>query len=160
MTATRLAAVVNYLITMAEGLTSTGLSGVTVQDGPPTSQIRGLPKVLVIAGRWEPSTDQRSAARSVIAAGDGNASRRESITVDCSAYSQSGDLDMKPRRDEVFAFVGALEQALVADRTLSGLVMGDTRISAIEGYRPVQNEAGAAAICDFTIAATAALWDG
>jgi hypothetical protein len=160
VTSSRLPQTLDYLVAMAAGLTATTLAGVFVQDGPPTSSVRGEQRVLVIGGRWEAGQDSRPAGAGVQAAGMGNASRNEAITVQGSAFSQSGDTDIKARRDDVFAALAVLEQAIVGDRTLGGLVLGDARVSAVDGYRPVQNERGAAAVVDFTISATALLWDG
>jgi hypothetical protein len=152
--------VVAYLVVMAQGLQANTLAGVHVQDGPPTANVGGLPRVLVIGGEWQPSDVARAGANGTQEPSMGNASRNETITVACSAYSQSGDPDMAGRRTETFAVTAALENAVVADRTLGGLVLGDARVASVDEYRPLQNERGSAAVVNFTITATALLWDG
>lgn len=152
--------VLDYLVALASGLTASTLAGVQVQDGPPTQSLAGLPKVLVIGGEWQPSETVRSGATGPQEPSMGNASRNESISVACSAFSQSGDTDMKARRDEAFAIEAAFENAVIADPTLGGLCYGDARVAAVDDYRPLQNERGSAAVVDFTITATALLWDG
>jgi hypothetical protein len=152
--------VTDYLVALAAGLTATTLAGVHVQDGPPTAQLLGLRKVLVVGGEWQPSDIARPGATGTQEPSMGNASRNESILVACSAFSQSGDTGMKILRDEAFAVEAAFENAVIIDRTLGGLCYGDARVAAVDNYRPIQNERGAAAIVDFTITATALLWDG
>lgn len=156
MSSSRVPQVLAYYLALARALP---LDDLWVQDGPPTSEVRGEGRVLVLGGRWESSGDPRGAARGVETPSVGNASRSQVITVTGSAFSQAGDDDMAARRIEVYAVVGALEQAVVDDRTLGGLVMGDARLTDDE-YRPVQNERGSAAVVDFTLSATALLWDG
>lgn len=156
----KIPAVLDYIVAMCQTLTATTLAGVTVQDGPPTANLAALSKVLVLGGEWEPSAVARPGASGSQEPSAGNASRNETISIAGSAFSQSGDTDIKARRDEVFAIVAALENALVADRTLGGLVLGDARVASTDAYRPVQNERGSAAVDDFTITATALLWDG
>jgi hypothetical protein len=149
-----------WLVSSAQALTATTLDGVFVQDGPPTASLAAHPKVLVIGGEWLPSDVSRPGAASTQEPSMGNASRNESLTVACSAFSQSGDTDMAARRAECFAVVAAVENLLVADRTMGGLSYGDALVGSYDAYRPLQNERGSAAIVDFTITATALLWDG
>ena len=156
----RIPQVLDYLVAMASGLTATTLAGVQVQDGPPTQSLAGLPRVLVIGGEWQPSDVARPGATGTQEPSMGNASRNETISVACSAFSQSGDTDMRARRDEAFAVEAALENAVIADRTLGGLCYGDARVASVDDYRPLQNERGSAAVVDFTITCTALLWDG
>jgi hypothetical protein len=156
----KLDATLTWLVAAAQGLTATTLAGVHIQDGPPTSSLAGLPKVLVIGGEWLPSDVSRAGASSTQEPSMGNASRNETMSISCSAFSQSGDTDMAARRAETFAIVAAVENLLVADRTMGGLTYGDARVGSYDAYRPLQNERGGAAIVDFTITATALLWDG
>jgi hypothetical protein len=149
--------VIDRYLTLARSLP---IDGLFVQDGPPTVEVRAVPRVLVLAGRWDTGADGRGAARSTQVPAGGNASRSEAITVTGSAFAQSGDTDMADRRTEVFEVLAVLEQAVVDDRTLGGLVMGDARLASVDDYRPVQNERGSAAVVDFTLSATALLWDG
>lgn len=156
----RIPDVLTYLVAQCTALQSTTLAGVRVQDGPPTLALTDERKVLVIGGEWEPSDTTRPGAAAEQTPSMGNASRDEAISVTCSAFSQSGDADVAGRRTEAFGITSAVEAMIVADRTLGGLCYGDARLDSVDEYRAVQNERGSAAVVDFTITATALLWDG
>lgn len=53
----------------------------------------------------------------------GNVSRDERAVLHCTAWSGAGDQDVKARRDEAFAIVAAVEQAIRADGTLGAAVL-------------------------------------
>lgn len=53
----------------------------------------------------------------------GAVSRDERAVIHCTAWSGAGDQDVKARRDEAFAIVGAVELAIAGDPTLSGAVL-------------------------------------
>lgn len=156
----RIPDVLAYLVAQCTALQASTLAGVYVQDGPPTLALVEQRKVLVIGGEWEPSSTSRPGARGTQTPSMGNASRDEAIEIACSAFSQSGDSDVATRRAEAGGIVAAVENRVIADRTLGGITYGDALVAGWDAYRPIQNERGSAAIIDFTIKATALLWDG
>jgi hypothetical protein len=152
---TKVPLVINAVLALAR---TSAAADVYVQDGPPTRQLGGLPKVLVVGGTWD--DPDRAGAVATQIPGMGNASRNEQIAVTCSAFAQSGDVDMAPRRVDVFAIVAALENAIVADRSLAGVGWGDAYVSSVDEVDQRQSEAGSACIVTFTVSTTALLWDG
>lgn len=76
-------------------------------------------------------------------------SRYEIGSVPCAVISQSGDDDMQARFAQAQLVLRALENSLVADLSLSGLVMIAHITSG--GLRPLQNQGGARVLCPFYV---------
>lgn len=161
MTATKIDDVLTYLVTGATALQATTLAGVTVQDGPwPAAYSVVDPEFLIVGGSFEPENQGESAVTAVQTPSRmGNNSAVEDLTVRCVAVSQSGDTAMSPRRARAVAITEAFEDFLIADPKLGGLLQSVATLS-VDGVRQVQNRAGAYCAVDFTIGASALIWNG
>jgi hypothetical protein len=79
----------------------------------------------------------------------GGTSRYELGTIPCAVICQSGDDVMQDRFDRAQVLLAAMENALVADLDLSGLVMIAHITSG--GPLPLQNEAGSGVLAPFIV---------
>lgn len=123
MATSRVPAAVDALLAILRA--SSGLSGVTVVDGPPTTNLSDLDHVFV---GYQPGADNAvGLAQSFNSAGA--RTRDEEFTIACYAESRAGGTDMQARRARCFALVAAAEEALRATDaaptapTLSGAVL-------------------------------------
>jgi hypothetical protein len=161
MTATRVDDVLTYLVAAAVAAQATTLAGVTVQDGPwPAAYSVVDPEFLIVGGDFEPANAGQSAVsatqtRSLM----GNNSMEEELTVRCVVVSQSGDTAMGPRRARAVAITEAFEDLLTADQKLGGLLQSAATLS-VDGVRQVQNSRGAYCALNFTVGASALIWNG
>lgn len=152
MATSRVPAAVDALLTILQA--SSALSGATIVDGPPTTNLSDLDHVFV---GYQPNAEA-----SVQLAQDFNSAgartRDEDFTIACYAESRSGDTDMQARRSRAFALVAAVEEALRATDaaptapTLSGTVLWAhlTTGNLLQGQ-----SAGAQAGVEFTVSCRA-----
>lgn len=159
--ATRADDVLAALVSAATAAQVTSLVGVTVQDGPwPAAYQVNDPDFLILGGDYEAQNAAQSAVSTVATPSlMGNNSIDEQITIRGVAVSQSGDTAMSPRRARAVATVEALENLLTADPMLGGLLQSPALLS-VEGIRQVQTRAGAYCAVNFTIGASALIWNG
>lgn len=101
---------------------------VTVVDGPPLEWAPlKLPtdavseRQVLLVGAMPGDDSAAEAVQDFSAAG--NVARDELAVIHCTAWSGAGDQDIKGRRDEAFAIVAAVEQAVRTDPTLGGAVL-------------------------------------
>jgi hypothetical protein len=101
------------------------LNDVAIVDGPASVNASELRRIHV---GWAPGADSAVALQQQFN-GAGARTRDEAFDISCYAEARAGDKDMKARRDEVFALVGEVEQALRASNeapeapTLNGTVL-------------------------------------
>lgn len=101
------------------------LAEVDVVDGPVAVNLTKLQRIHV---GWQPGADSSVSLEQAFN-GAGARTRDEAFTILGYAEARAGDKDMKTRRDEVFALVGEIEQALRATNeapeapTLNGSVL-------------------------------------
>jgi hypothetical protein len=161
MTATKVDDVLTYLVAAATAAQASTLAGVTVQDGPwPAAYVVTDPRFLIIGGDFEPT----NAAQSAVSATQtpsrmGNYSVVEDLSVRGVAVSQSGDTAMGPRRAEAVSAVEAFEDLLTADPKLGGLLQS-AAVLAVDSLRQVQTSRGAYCAVNFTVSASALIWNG
>lgn len=126
---------------------SSSLTGVDVRDGPPLDGVGDADFVLV----GHDGTPDSNADMTVEQewADLGCTSRYENGEVICAVVSQTGDTDLQVRRDRAFTLLAACESALVADRTLGGLVMSAQFVRG--AARQFQNRNGSAVVAQFTV---------
>lgn len=101
------------------------LDGVAIVDGPASVNATELRRIHI---GWAPGADSAVALQQQFNAA-GARTRDEAFDISGYAEARAGDKDMKARRDEVFAMVGEIEQALRASNeapeapTLNGTVL-------------------------------------
>lgn len=123
MQTSRVPAAVDALLTILRSRPA--LAEVAVVDGPPSVNLTQLRRIHI---GWQPGGDAAVALQQSFNAA-GARTRDEAFTIIGYAEARAGDKDMKARRDEVFALVGEIEQALRATNeaptapTLNGTVL-------------------------------------
>lgn len=101
------------------------LADVEVVDGPPAVNLTARRRIHL---GWAPAGETAVAVQQEFN-GAGARTRDEAFEITGYAEARSGDKDMKARRDEVFALLGEIEQALRASDeapeapTLNGTVL-------------------------------------
>lgn len=101
------------------------LDDVAIVDGPASVNATELRRIHI---GWAPGADSAVALQQQFNAA-GARTRDEAFDISGYAEARAGDKDMKARRDEVFALVGEIEQALRASNeapeapTLNGTVL-------------------------------------
>lgn len=126
---------------------TTALPTVAVFDGPPVTS-PGDADLVIVGHDATPDSDADMTVEQEWA--DLACSRRhETGEVVCCVVSQTGDTDLKARRDRAFVLLAACEAAVLADLSLGGVVMSAqfARASA----RQFQNSAGSAVVAPFTV---------
>ena len=162
MTATRIDDVLNYLVALARAAQATTLADVTVQDGPwPARYVVTDADFLILGGDFDPTNLDVSAVTSVQTPNPmGNRSADEDLTVACVAVSQSGDpAAMGTCRAKAVATVEAFEDLLTADPMLGGLLQSQALLS-VTSLRQVQTDGGPYCAVNFTVNASALIWNG
>ena len=160
MTATRVDDILTYLVAAAQAAQATTLAGVTVQDGPwPAAYVVTDTAFLIVGGDWEPTAPADSVSSTQTASSMGNNSVVEALTVRCAAVSQSGDTDMAARRAQAVAIVEAVEGLVTADPKLGGLLQ-EAAVLSVDSLRQEQRGGGAYCAVNFTISASALIWNG
>lgn len=114
-----------------------GYEDVTVADGPPLTQAR--PPRYVTVGYV---ADEDAGAFEIDRRNDYRVEERG--TVRCHFVAQSGSTKLPAYRDEVFALVDELDQALRADQTLGGVLSADGTCVLSGDIQSVQNAKGTA----------------
>ncbi len=127
-----------------------GLRGVRVWDGPalPSSE----QDTLSVGGAGTERDDPEVTSAFTNA---GLGQRSESVDVAIQIVSWTGDTDMRPRRERVYAILTAVNAALGVDRALGGLV-ARVRLGDSVTLAQNQTESGAEAVLEFTIRAETA----
>lgn len=129
------------------------LENVQVYDGPSVAAPDG--ELLLYLGD-PPTTGGAGILGSQESALLGGREREESFTIYCTAFSRSGNTDMKVERDRVYAIMAAVERMLrpsTGDVTLQGTV----RWSGVGGriaYTPRQDTGGSVARLQFEVQCT------
>lgn len=124
------------------------LDGVAVVDGPQVGDV-GESDLVLVGHDGEPDSNAVNTFEQSWT--DLACTRREETgLVWCAAVSQSGDVEMQPRRDRALALVAACEASLLADLTLGGVVYSAQL--AAGSARQLQNSGGAAVVAPFTVA--------
>lgn len=161
MTATRVDDLLLALYGKAVAAQPTTLAGVTVVDGPwPAAYVVTDLDFLVVGGDFEPANASVSAVQTTQTPDPmGNASMDEALTVRCVVVSQAGDTDMAARRARAVTVLEAYEDLLTADQTLGGLLQESVTLS-VDSVRQVQTAKGAYCAINFTIGASALIWNG
>lgn len=160
MTATRIDDVLIYLVNAAKA--APALSAVTVQDGPwPPRYVVVDADFLIIGGDFDPQNVDVSAVTSVQTPNPmGNFSLDEELTVACVAVSQSGDPNGMPAcRAKAVATTEAFEDLLTADPKFGGLLQSQATLS-VTSLRQVQTAGGPYCAVNFTVNASALIWNG
>lgn len=86
----------------------------------------------------------------------GAVSRDEVFTIYNTALVWAGDLNIKQRRDDAFALVAAVEEAIRADPSLGDAVLY-SRMSGVTAATQSLNDRGSTCVVTFTVAARAYL---
>lgn len=121
-------------------LTTAGLTDVQVFNGPDANRGMAM-KAVTIASAFEDDQDAVSYTREERGAG---MRVLEDVTVACSVYAGSGDLDMDAHRTVAGQILTAIESAIASDRQLGGAV-ALARISTAQWMQGVdENGAGVA----------------
>lgn len=127
-----------------------GLSGVTVLDGPSTSQ-KTLSEVLTVG--WTGGDDETDAESTLLTEGLGGSPDREQFTIRCAAAVLRGTEDLPGARRRAYELLGEAGAAIGADRTLQRAVM-----RAMVGSHSLSQELtqqGAQAIVTFEVSCDA-----
>lgn len=101
------------------------LADVAVVDGPPTVNLTQKRRIHI---GWAPGADVSVELEQAFN-GAGARTRDEAFSISGYAEARAGDKDLKARRDEAFALLGEIEQALRASNeapeapTLNGTVL-------------------------------------
>jgi hypothetical protein len=160
VTATRVDDVLTYLVAAATALVPSTLAGVTVQDGPwPAAYVVTDPDFLIVGGDFEPNTSESAVSATQTPSRMGNYSVVEDLSVRCVAVSQLGDTAMGPRRARAMVIIEAFEDLLTADPKLGGLLQSAAVLS-VDSLRQVQTSRGAYCAVNFTVSASALIWNG
>ena len=162
MTATRIDDFITALVAAARAAQATTLANVTVQDGPwPARYIVTDADFLIIGGDFDPQNVDVSAVTSVQTPSPmGNNSVDEDLTVIGVAVSQSGDPGaMTTCRAKAVATTEAFEDLLTADPKLGGLLQSPAVLS-VTSLRQVQTDGGPYCAVNFTVNASALIWNG
>lgn len=123
MMTSRVPAAVDALLTILRARPA--LADVAIVDGPSPVNLSQLRRLYV---GWAPGADAAVALQQQFN-GAGARTRDEVFEISGYAEARAGDRNMKARRDEVFALVGEIEQALRATNeapeapTLNGTVL-------------------------------------
>ncbi|WP_432169056.1 hypothetical protein [Streptomyces sp. 1222.5] len=99
---------------------SESLAGVTVVDGPYSSQ-QTLHEVLSVG--WTGGDDETDAESTLLTEGLGGTIDREQFTIRCAAAVLRGTDDLPGARARAYEILAAAGEALAGDRTLRGNVM-------------------------------------
>jgi hypothetical protein len=96
------------------------LAGVTVRDGPSTSQatVREVISVGYTGTEGEADADSQ-----LMTEGLGGSSDREQFTIRCAAAALRGTTDLPAARQRAYELLAAAGVAIARDRTLGGTVM-------------------------------------
>jgi len=86
----------------------------------------------------------------------GHVQRDETFSVHCCVIAWNGDGDQKAARDEAFAIVGKVTDALQADPTLGGVLLYAPGVKSY-GLRQIQDGSGAATKLPFDVECRARL---
>lgn len=97
-----------------------GLAGVTVRDGPSTSQ--ATVQEIVSVG-FTGGEDDNSAESALLSEGLGGSIDREQFTIRCVAVVLRGSDDISGARQRAYELLKEAGAALAVDRTLRGSVM-------------------------------------
>ncbi|MGW8703235.1 hypothetical protein ACWGOK_41090 [Streptomyces eurythermus] len=108
MTTSRVPAAVDALLTILG--TAPALAEAAVVDGAPVTNLTARLRIHI---GWQPGADTAVSLEQSWN-GAGARTRDETFTIACYAEARDGGTDIKARRDEVFALVGVVEQALRA----------------------------------------------
>lgn len=162
MTATRVDDVLTTLVAKAVAAQATSLADVTVQDGPwPARYVVTDSKFLIIGGDFEPTAAGQSAVTAVQTPSRmGNDSMDEALTIRGVAVAQSGDpAGMALCRSQAVAVVEAFQDLLTANQDLGGLLQSAATLS-VDQLRQVQTANGPYCAINFTVGASALIWNG
>jgi hypothetical protein len=96
------------------------LAGVTVRDGPSTSQATVREVISVGYTGTEGESDAES---QLMTEGLGGSSDREQFTIRCAAAALRGTTDLPAARRRAYELLSAAGAAIARDRTLGGAVM-------------------------------------
>jgi hypothetical protein len=96
------------------------LAGVTVRDGPSTSQATVREVISVGYTGTEGESDAES---QLMTEGLGGSSDREQFTIRCAAAALRGTTDLPAARQRAYELLSAVGVAIARDRTLGGVVM-------------------------------------
>jgi hypothetical protein len=127
-----------------------GLAGVTVRDGPSTSQATVLEVVSVGYTGGEDETDAES---TLLMEGLGGSPDREQLTIRCAAAVLRGGDDLPGARRRAFELLSAAGAAIAADRTLGGTVM--SAMVASHSLTQAQGSQGSQAVVVFEVSCDA-----
>jgi len=97
-----------------------GLAGVTVRDGPSTSQATVQE---VVSVGYTGGDDETDAESTLLTEGLGGSPDREEFTIRCAAAVLRGGDDIAGVRRRAYELMGEAGAAVAADRTLGGAVM-------------------------------------
>jgi len=141
-------AVILYLTSMWQALTTTTLTGLQVADGP---QVNSDPSVDWLFVGYNGATPDEfnegaTAQQSRMAF---QRVKQEDGQITCAVVSVSGDTGVPAIRARAYGFVSAAEDALRADPQLGGLVM-DSFVSD-HRYSPVQTQQAGKVRIVFTV---------
>lgn len=126
---------------------TTALPGVSVFDGPPVTSPGDADLVIVGHDATPDSAADVTVSQEWV---DLACTRRvETGEVTCCVVSQTGDTDLKARRDRAFVLLAACEAALLGDMTLGAVVTSAQFARATA--RQFQNSAGSAVVAPFVV---------
>ena len=121
MAASKLPAILDYLVSLFTTASTVGGTGVSVYDGPTVTQ-EPAQRILWV-GIDDPDTDEPETASSETPwAGLGAQAKNEQVTVWCAAEAWGGETEVAAIRTAAFAIYNAAEALLRADVMLGGLV--------------------------------------
>lgn len=140
--ASKLPAVLDYLVTTFTNAATIGGTGVLVRDGPTLDQVPAQ-QVLWVGLDDPNSTDDALAGNSEQEwVGPGSRWKNETLTIPCVAEAWSDGVSVKTMRDAAYAIVNAAEQLLHDDASLGGLISpGHANMTGGE-LRQAQTEQG------------------
>ena len=151
MATSALPAVLDALVSALRA--SPALAAVTVYDGPAPTSATDL-DMIVIGDDDDQEAGSPAGLTEQSWNGLGAKRRDESIEIRCAAVSWSGDVEIKPLRDRVFALTAAVETVLRAGPSLSGACQW-SEFARVDELRQEQTDRGAVVSALFTVSARA-----
>lgn len=139
--------VITNLMTVLNGLATTTLTNVIIQDGPLIG-VPTVPDMILIGHNGDPDSDARPSYSQQPASLAGE-SRYETGEIPCAVISQTGDTRPAAPRARAVEILGVVATALYADRTLAGSTLTCQLTTGTEAL--IQNVAGAGVVLSFTI---------
>lgn len=143
VTTSKLPQAIDYLVTTFTAAATIGAAGITVYDGPVTSQ--ATPHQILWVGMEDPLTgegDSSPGSSEQEWVGPGSRWKNETLIVNCVAEAWSGETTVKTLRDQCYAIASAAETIVHDNADFGGLLApGHANLTAGE-LRQAQTDVG------------------